>query len=106
MRAVVYHGPGRKAWEEVPDPEIIGDGDAIVRVDATTICGTDLRILKGDVPAVRTGRVLGHEAVGTIEEVGGGVYTLTLRAVPGHRRLDSRPHDRRDPGRVRPRAVR
>jgi alcohol dehydrogenase len=77
MRAVVYHGPGRKAWDEVPDPEIIGDGDAIVRVDATTICGTDLRILKGDVPAVRTGRVLGHEAVGTIEEVGGGVHTLT-----------------------------
>ena len=85
MRAVVYHGPGRKAWEEVPDPEIIGDGDAIVRVDATTICGTDLRILKGDVPAVRTGRVLGHEAVGTIEEVGGGVHTLA----PGDRVLVS-----------------
>jgi alcohol dehydrogenase len=85
MRAVVYHGPGRKAWDEVPDPEIIGDGDAIVRVDATTICGTDLRILKGDVPAVRTGRVLGHEAVGTIEEVGGGVHTLA----PGDRVLVS-----------------
>ena len=85
MRAVVYHGPGRTAWDEVPDPEIIGDGDAIVRVDATTICGTDLRILKGDVPAVRTGRVLGHEAVGTIEEVGGGVHTLA----PGDRVLVS-----------------
>jgi alcohol dehydrogenase len=76
MRAIVYHGPGQKAWEEVPDPEIIGDGDAIVRVDATTICGTDLHILKGDVPAVPKGRILGHEAVGTIEEVGDGVQTL------------------------------
>ncbi|MGH3236103.1 MAG: alcohol dehydrogenase catalytic domain-containing protein, partial [Streptosporangiaceae bacterium] len=85
MRAVVYHGPGRKAWEEVPDPEIIGDGDAIVRVDAVTICGTDLHILKGDVPAVRDGRILGHEAVGTIEEVGGGVHTLA----PGQRVLVS-----------------
>jgi alcohol dehydrogenase len=77
MRAVVYHGPGQKAWEEVPDPEIIGDNDAIVRVDATTICGTDLHILKGDVPAVREGRILGHEAVGTIVEVADGVQTLT-----------------------------
>ena len=77
MKAVVYDGPGRKAWEEVPDPEIIGDGDAIVRVDATTICGTDLHILKGDVPAVRKGRILGHEAVGTIVEVADGVQTLT-----------------------------
>jgi alcohol dehydrogenase len=76
MRAIVYHGPGQKAWEEVPDPEIIGDGDAIVRVDATTICGTDLHILKGDVPAVPKGRILGHEAVGTIEEVADGVQTL------------------------------
>ena len=77
MRAVVYHGPGHKAWEEVPDPEIIGDGDAIVRIDAATICGTDLHILKGDVPAVRQGRILGHEAVGTIIEVGDGAQTRT-----------------------------
>ena len=77
MRALVYHGPGHKAWEEVPDPEIIGDGDVIVRVDAATICGTDLHILKGDVPAVRKGRILGHEAVGTIIEVADGVQTLT-----------------------------
>jgi alcohol dehydrogenase len=77
MRAVVYHGPGCKAWEDVPDPEIIGDSDAIVRVDTVTICGTDLHILKGDVPAVRKGRILGHEAVGTIIEVGDGVQTLT-----------------------------
>ncbi len=85
MRAVVYHGPGRKAWEEVPDPEITDGGDAIVRVDAVTICGTDLHILKGDVPEVRQGRILGHEAVGTVEEVGDGVHTL----VPGDRVLVS-----------------
>jgi alcohol dehydrogenase len=77
MKAVVYHGPGQKAWEEVPDPEIIDDDDVIVRVDAATICGTDLHILKGDVPAVRGGRILGHEAVGTIVEVADGVQTLT-----------------------------
>jgi alcohol dehydrogenase len=77
MRALVYHGPGRKSWDEVPDPEIIGDGDIIVRVDATTICGTDLHILKGDLPKVRDGRILGHEAVGTVDEVGDGVRTLT-----------------------------
>ena len=76
MRAVVYHGPGKKNWEEVPKPTVVDDGDAIIRVDAVTICGTDLHILKGDVPAVTDGRVLGHEAVGTVEEVGPGVKTL------------------------------
>src|ERR1035441_5876871 len=76
MRALVYHGPGRKAWEEVPKPEVIADTDAIVRVDSVTICGTDLHILKGDVPAVPDGRILGHEAVGTVESVGGGVKTV------------------------------
>jgi alcohol dehydrogenase len=76
MRALVYHGPGVKAWEDVPKPEVIADTDAIVRVDATTICGTDLHILKGDVPAVTDGRILGHEAVGTVESVGGGVKTV------------------------------
>src|SRR5260370_22190107 len=75
MRALVYHGPGTKAWEEVPKPEIIADTDAIVRVDAVTICGTDLHILKGDVPAVTDGRILRHEAVGTVEAVGTGVQT-------------------------------
>jgi alcohol dehydrogenase len=85
MRAVVYHGPGKQAWQEVPDPEIIDECDAIVRVDAVTICGTDLHILKGDVPAVREGRILGHEAVGTIQEVGDGVQTLA----PGDRVLVS-----------------
>src|SRR5260370_27680557 len=76
MRALVHHGPGTKAWEEVPKPEIIADTDAIVRVDAVTICGTDLHILKGDVPAVTDGRILGHEAVGTVEAVGTGVKTV------------------------------
>src|SRR3954447_22989300 len=76
MRALVYHGPGQKSWDEVPDRVIVDDTDAIVRVDAVTICGTDLHILKGDVPAVTDGRILGHEAVGTVEQVGSGVKTL------------------------------
>jgi alcohol dehydrogenase len=76
MKAIVYHGPGLKAWEEVPKPTIVDTTDAIVRVDAVTICGTDLHILKGDVPAVTDGRILGHEAVGTVEEVGSGVKTV------------------------------
>jgi alcohol dehydrogenase len=85
MRAMVYHGPGQKAWEEVPDPEITDEGDAIVRVDTTTICGTDLHILKGDLPGVHPGRILGHEAVGIVDEVGDGVHTLC----PGDRVLVS-----------------
>ena len=76
MKALVYHGPGRKAWEDVPDPQLIDDTDAIVGVDTTTICGTDLHILKGDVPAVTDGRILGHEAVGTVEAVGSAVTTV------------------------------
>ena len=78
MRALVYHGPGARAWEEVPKPEIAADTEAIVRVDATTICGTDLHILKGDVPAVTDGRILGHEAVGTVESIGSGVKTVAV----------------------------
>jgi len=78
MRALVYHGPGNKAWEEVPDPTLQDDTDAIVRVDAVTICGTDLHILKGDVPEVTDGRILGHEAVGTVEAIGLGVKTLKV----------------------------
>jgi alcohol dehydrogenase len=78
MHAVVYHGPGQKAWEEVPRPAISADTDAIVRVDAVTICGTDLHILKGDVPAVTDGRILGHEAVGTVEEIGAGVKNVKV----------------------------
>ena len=63
-------GTGRKSWKDVADPVIHDDGDAIVRVDATTICGTDLHILKGDVPKTTPGRILGHEAVGTVVEIG------------------------------------
>lgn len=78
MKAIVYHGPGQKAWEDVPEPVIVDDTDAIVRVDAVTICGTDLHILKGDVPAVTDGRILGHEAVGTVESIGAGVKNVSV----------------------------
>jgi alcohol dehydrogenase len=78
MHALVYHGPGQKAWEEVPKPVIVDDTDAIVRVDATTICGSDLHILKGDVPEVTDGRILGHEAVGTVESIGTSVKTIRV----------------------------
>ncbi len=78
MKALVYHGPGQKAWEEVPDPQILQPTDAIVRLDTTTICGTDLHILKGDVPAVVEGRILGHEGVGTVTEIGSAVSTIEV----------------------------
>jgi alcohol dehydrogenase len=78
MKALVYHGPGNKAWEEVPDPEILQPTDVIVRIDTTTICGTDLHILKGDVPAVTPGRILGHEGVGHVTEVGSAVATVAV----------------------------
>lgn len=77
MRALVFHGPGQKALEEVPDPKILDDGDVIVRIDAVTICGTDLHILKGDVPTVTDGRILGHEAIGTIVETGIAVKSVS-----------------------------
>jgi alcohol dehydrogenase len=77
MEALVYHGPGERAWESVPDPVIQAPTDAVVRIDAATICGTDLHILKCDVPEVKPGTILGHEAVGTIEEVGSGVTSFT-----------------------------
>jgi len=76
MNALVYHGPGKKSWEEAAKPTILSDTDAIVRVEATTICGTDLHILRGDVPAVTNGRILGHEAIGTVETVGNGVKNV------------------------------
>src|SRR5215207_8941507 len=85
MKALVYHGPGQRAWETAPDPRIEAATDAIVRVDTSTICGTDLHILKGDVPEVEPGRILGHEAVGTVVEVGAAVSTLA----PGDRVLVS-----------------
>jgi alcohol dehydrogenase len=73
MKALVYHGPGRKEWEDVPDAHVVDATDVVVQVDTTTICGTDLHILLGDVPAVTPGRVLGHEAVGTVVEIGSAV---------------------------------
>jgi alcohol dehydrogenase len=76
MKALVYHGPGNKAWEDVARPTLAADTDAIMRVDTTTICGTDLHILKGDVPAMVEGRIIGHEAVGTVAEIGSAVKNL------------------------------
>jgi alcohol dehydrogenase len=76
MKALVYHGPGERQWETVPDPEIQAPTDVVMRVDAVTICGTDLHILKGDVPEVEPGTILGHEAVGTVVETGDAVTTL------------------------------
>ena len=76
MKALVYHGPGQRAWETMPDPMIQDATDGIVRIDTSTICGTDLHILKGDVPEVEPGRILGHEAVGTVVESGHAVTTL------------------------------
>ncbi len=83
MKALVYHGPGARSWDTVDDPTILDPTDAIVRIDTSTICGTDLHILKGDVPETVPGTVLGHEAVGTVQEVGAGVTTV----VPGDRVL-------------------
>ncbi|MCW2515450.1 MAG: Alcohol dehydrogenase GroES domain protein [Mycobacterium sp.] len=78
MKALVFHGPGRRSWEQVPDPVVQQPTDAVVRVDAVTICGTDLHILNGDVPEVAGGRILGHEAVGTVVEVGSAVTRLKV----------------------------
>lgn len=73
MKALVYHGPGKMAWEDHPMPGIQSPTDAIVRITKTTICGTDLHILKGDLPSCKPGRILGHEGVGVIDSVGPAV---------------------------------
>jgi alcohol dehydrogenase len=73
MKALVYHGPGHKSWDDVPDATVQEPTDVVVRVDTTTICGTDLHILNGDVAAVTDGRILGHEAVGTVTAIGEAV---------------------------------
>lgn len=78
MKALVYHGPNTKAWEDVPDAAVEDPTDVIVKVEMTTICGTDLHILHGDVPAVTDGRVLGHEAVGTITAVGDAIRGFSV----------------------------
>ncbi|WP_415953118.1 zinc-dependent alcohol dehydrogenase family protein [Streptomyces sp. KLOTTS4A1] len=85
MKALVFQEPGKISWQEVPDPSIKDAGDVIVRVDAVTVCGTDLHIVRGDVPDVSPGRVLGHEALGTVVETGGDVRTVR----PGDRALIS-----------------
>ena len=76
MKALVYHGPGKRAWEEKPRPVLVNAKDAIVRITRTTVCGTDLHIMKGEVPAVTDGRILGHEGVGVIEEAGTAVSSF------------------------------
>ncbi|WP_158174523.1 alcohol dehydrogenase catalytic domain-containing protein [Grimontia hollisae] len=73
MKALVYHGPGKKTLEDRPMPSLIDATDVVVKIDKTTICGTDLHILKGDVPTCEPGRILGHEGVGTVYEAGEGV---------------------------------
>ena len=73
MKALVYHGPGKKVWEEKPKPVIREATDAIIKILKTTICGTDLHIMKGDVPTVADGRIIGHEGVGIIDEIGTAV---------------------------------
>jgi alcohol dehydrogenase len=78
MKALVYHGPGQKSWEDVADAAIQDATDVVVKVDTTTICGTDLHILQGDVAAVTDGRILGHEAVGTITEIGSAVKGFSV----------------------------
>ncbi|HET9142377.1 zinc-dependent alcohol dehydrogenase family protein [Actinophytocola sp.] len=85
MKALVYDGPGQRAWRDVTQPALLEPTDAIVRVDAVTICGTDLHILRGDVPSVEPGRILGHEAVGTVTEIGAAVGNVA----PGDRVLVS-----------------
>ena len=85
MRALKFHGPGKYGWEEAPVPELVHATDAIVRVDAATICGTDLHILRGDVPEVEYGCTLGHEAMGTVTRVGSNVGSVA----PGDRVLIS-----------------
>jgi alcohol dehydrogenase len=76
MKALVYHGPGERAWESAPDPTIQEPTDVVVKIESTTICGTDLHILKGDVPEVKPGTILGHEAVGTVVSTGSAVTTV------------------------------
>jgi alcohol dehydrogenase len=73
MKALVYHGAGKKSWEEVPKPALNEPTDAIIKILKTTICGTDLHIMKGDLPEVIDGRIIGHEGVGIVEETGSAV---------------------------------
>lgn len=85
MEGLVFQGSGQTAWQDLPDPGLKDAADAIVRVDDVTICGTDLHVVKGDVPEGTPGRILGHEAAGTVVETGGDVPTVR----PGDRVLVS-----------------
>jgi alcohol dehydrogenase len=85
MKALVYHGPGKKAWEDHAKPALAAATDAVVKVTRTTICGTDLHILKGDLPSCLPGRILGHEGVGVVDSVGAAVTAFK----PGDRVLIS-----------------
>ncbi|HTV26891.1 MAG TPA: zinc-dependent alcohol dehydrogenase family protein [Xanthobacteraceae bacterium] len=76
MKAFVYLGPGQKTLEDRPKPKLGSPTDAVVKILKTTICGTDLHILKGDVPTCAPGRILGHEGVGTVEEAGAAVTSF------------------------------
>jgi alcohol dehydrogenase len=78
MKALVYHGPGKRVLEDKPEPILKAPTDVIVRITKTTICGTDLHILKGDVPTVTDGRILGHESVGIVDQVGASVSTFSI----------------------------
>lgn len=78
MKALVYHGAGKRCWEEKTKPTIINSTDAIIKITKTTICGTDLHIMKGDVPEVIDGIILGHEGIGIVEEVGSGVFKFEV----------------------------
>ncbi len=73
MKSLVYYGPNHLQWEERPIPTLQAPTDAIIRMKKTTICGTDLHIMKGSVPTTKSGRILGHEGIGVIEEIGAGV---------------------------------
>ena len=129
MKALVYHGPGERAGSPSPTRTSRSRRTSSCKIDSTTICGTDLHILKGDVPEVKPGTILGHEAVGTVVETGAAVTTVAegdrvlvscitscgrcrfckeapVRSLHRRRRLDLRPPDRRPAGRVRARAVR
>ena len=78
MKVLVYHGPGKRAWEEKPKPVIKKQTNAIIKITKTTICGTDLHIMKGDVPTVVDGLTLGHEGVGVVEEIGKNVTNFKV----------------------------
>ena len=127
MKVFVYRGPGKKALEDRPKPEITAPTDAIVKIVKTTICGTDLHILKGDVPTCQPGRILGHEGVGIVDQVGAAVTAfkpgdrVLISCITScgkcdycrqgdvfalhYRRLDPRQQHRRHAGRIRPHAL-